>query len=253
MGTARIFTAIRRGTLKKAIMRVAPLGDSALMVELGETIGEATHARVQAALHLLEAEPLPAVIELVPAFTTVTLFYDALRAVRSGAPADNVPGWLEAMVRRRLARLSANPAVKRGRSIEIPVCYDPDFAPDLPEIAAHAGLTTGETARRHHSAEFLVHLLGFAPGFPYMAGTPPELSLPRRATPRVSVPAGTVGIIGTLCCIYPVETPGGWNLIGRTPQRLFNPGENPPAFLQPGDRVKFRPVGREEFDRLYTP
>ncbi len=231
-------------------MRVASLGDSALVVEIGETIGEATHARVQAALHLLEAEPLPAVVELVPAFTTVTLFYEPLRAVRAGAPPENIPGWLEGAVRKRLARLPVNPPARRGRAVEIPVCYDPEFAPDLPEIARHTGLSPEEVVRRHHESAYLVHLLGFAPGFPYMGGTPPELALPRRAVPRANVPAGSVGIIGTLCCIYPVETPGGWNLVGRTPQRLFNLAEDPPAFLHPGDRVRFRPITREEFAQL---
>lgn len=230
-------------------MHLTPLGDSALIVHVGDRIDEATHARVQAVLEALAAEPLPAVTELVPAYTTVTLFYDVVRAVAAGAPAGDIPGWLGAKVTTRLATVPAMVQPRRGRVVDIPICSDTEFAPDLPEIAQRAGLAPEKVIQLHQQAEYLVYLVGFAPGFPYMGDLPPELAvMPRRAMPRTKVASGSVGIVGTQCCIYPLATPGGWNLLGRTPLPLFDPCADPPARLRAGDRVKFRPMARAEFE-----
>jgi len=229
-------------------MHIVPLGDSALLVRLGEHIDEATHARVQAAVQALDAAPLPSVGEIVPAYTTVTLFYNPVQAVGAGAPEADVPGWLAEQVRRRLGRMPADPKAPPGRRLEIPVCYDEPYSPDLAEVARQTGLAVDEVVRRHLQADFLVYLIGFAPGFPYMGGLPAALALPRRTAPRVRVDPGSVGIIGTQCCIYPIETPGGWNLIGRTPLRLYRPESNPPVLLRAGDRVKFCAITRAEFE-----
>jgi inhibitor of KinA len=231
-------------------MHLTPLGDSALIVQVGDHIDEATHARVQAVVAALEAEPLPAVTELVPAYTTVTLFYQPWSAVAAGAFPEDIPGWLGGIVAARLAKVPDAPKPRRGRLVEIPVCYDPEFAPDLPEIAQRAGLPSGKVIELHQEAEYLVYLVGFAPGFPYMGGLPAELAvMPRRAQPRTKVAPGSVGIVGAQCCIYPLATPGGWNLLGCTPRRLFDPQDNPPALLGAGDRVKFRAITREEFEQ----
>lgn len=234
-------------------MRMKPLGDTALIVEVGEGIDEPTHARVQQTLAVLEARPVPGVTELVPAYTTVTLFYDPIQVCAAGAPPEDIAGWLALKVRQTLEQSGETIAAPRGRTIEIPVCYDAEFALDLPEIAQKSGLGEAEVVRRHAAAEYLVYMIGFAPGFPYLGGLPAELALPRRATPRTRVAAGSVGVIGAQCCIYPIETPGGWNLIGRTPARLFRPEENPPVLLRAGDRVTFRPITRAEFDAALKP
>ncbi len=231
-------------------MRITPLGDSALLVQLGEHINESTHARVQAAWQALEANPLPSVWEIVGAYTTLTLFYQPAQAVAAGAPEGDVAGWLATGVKERLAKLNGKARARQGNSVELPICYAPEFAPDLAEVAQRTGLAPEEVVRRHQQSEFLVYLIGFAPGFPYMGGLPAELSMPRRAEPRTRVPAGSVGVIGTQCCIYPIETPGGWNLIGRTPARLFRTEADPPVLLRAGDRVKFRAISREEFDHM---
>jgi inhibitor of KinA len=233
-------------------MQITPLGDSALIVELGEAINEATHLRVQAARRALMAEPLPGVSEVVPAYTTVTLFYDPGAVVQAGAPADEIATWLGALVRERLKN-PPKTAKSRPRTVEVPVCYGGEHGPDLNRVAAQAGLTPAEVVRRHAKAEYRVHLIGFAPGFPYLGGLPKELVTPRHAKPRMAVPAGSVGIGGEQTGIYPQSTPGGWNLIGRTPLRLFRPEDDPPVLLQAGDIVKFREIAADEFEKLREP
>jgi len=230
-------------------MQITPLGDSALILELGDVINESTHLRVQAAWRALAAEPMPGVSEAVPAYTTVTLFYDPALVVRAGAPADDIVQWLSNRVRERL-KDPPKSAKTKPRTVEVPVCYGGDFGPDLARVAAQAKLSMEEVVKRHAKAEYRVHLIGFAPGFPYLGGLPKELVTPRHAKPRMTVPAGSVGIGGEQTGIYPSETPGGWNLIGRTPLRLFRPEDDPPVLLQAGDIVKFKAVPREEFEKL---
>ncbi len=230
-------------------MPITPLGDMALQIEVGDTIDEQTHRRVQAAWRALTLAPLPGVIEVVPAYTTVTVYYDPVQVVEAGAPEDAVVTWLGL----RLAeRLKSPPKAEKTkpRVVEVPVCYDAEFAPDLALVAKHAGLKPEEVVRLHSAQQYLVYLIGFAPGFPYLGGLPKALETPRHAKPRMTVPPGTVAIGGAQTGIYPLSTPGGWNLIGRTPLRLFRPEEDPPVLLCAGDTVKFRPIDRAEFAKL---
>jgi len=227
-------------------MRITPVGDSALRIELGERIDEATHLRVQAACAALDAAAIPGFTELVPAYTTVTAHYDPQTAAAAGAPPDDIAGWLGARAELALGKLSAK-STRKAASVEIPVCYGGEFGPDLARVAAHAKLSPEDVVKRHAAAHYTVALVGFAPGFPYLLGLPPPLATPRLAQPRAQVAAGSVAIAGAQTGVYPLATPGGWNLIGRTPLRLFRPDQNPPVLLQPGDRVKFRAISREEF------
>ena len=229
-------------------MHITPLGDNALLLEVGSVIDEPTHRRVQAAWRALAAAPLPAVRELVPAYTTVTVFYDPLAAVQAGAPADDIADWLSARLRERLKNPPKTEKTK-PRTVEIPVCYGGAFGPDLARVAAQAKLAPEEVIKRHARADYLVYLIGFAPGFPYLGGLPKELQTPRHAKPRMTVPPGSVGIGGEQTGIYPLATPGGWNLIGRTPLRIFRPEQTPPVLLAAGDHVKFRAITPEEFAR----
>lgn len=229
-------------------MQITPLGDDALVVELGGAIDDATHRRVQAAWRALEAAALPAVKELVPAFTTVTVFYDPGAAVKAGAPAAGIADWLGGLVRERLNHPPTT-ETPEPRVVDVPVCYGGDFGPDLARVAAHARLPPGEVVRRHAASEYVVHLIGFAPGFPYLGGLPEELHTPRLATPRTTVPPGSVAIGGAQTGIYPLATPGGWNLIGRTPLRIFRPAHRPPVLLAVGDRVRFHAISPEAFAR----
>jgi inhibitor of KinA len=230
-------------------MQITPLGDNALVLEVGTVIDESTHRKVQAACRALAAAPLASVSELVPAYTTVTIFYDPAAAVQAGAPAMGIADWLGDLVRERLKNPPKTDKAKPSL-VEIPVCYEGEFGPDLTRVAAQAKLSVEEVIKRHSKAEYLVHLIGFAPGFPYLGGLPKELHTPRHSKPRMTVPPGSVGIGGEQTGIYPLSTPGGWNLIGRTPLRLFRPELNPPVLLTAGDRVKFRPITALEFSRL---
>lgn len=230
-------------------MPITPLGDMALQIEVGDTIDEQTHRRVQAVWRALAAAPLPGVVEIVPAYTTVTVYYDPALVVEAGAPEDAVVAWLGTRLEERL-KSPPKAGKEKPRLVEVPVCYDAEFAPDLALVAKHAGLKPEEVVLLHSAQQYLVYLIGFAPGFPYLGGLPKVLETPRRAKPRMAIPPGSVGIGGAQTGIYPLATPGGWNLIGRTPLRLFRPDEDPPVLLSAGDNVKFRPIDREEFARL---
>lgn len=226
-----------------------PLGDSALRIEMGDTMDERTLARVRAADDALRAAPLDGVVEVVPAYTTLTVYYDLSAAIAAGAPASEAAAWVAARVTERLKK---SPKVKArpAQRVEIPVCYGGAFGPDLARVAREAKMSEEEVIRRHAKADYVVALTGFSPGFPYLLGLPKELATPRLAKPRTEVAVGSVGIAGAQTGIYPLATPGGWNLIGRTPLRMFRPELDPPTFLRAGDRVRFRAVTKEEFEKL---
>jgi inhibitor of KinA len=239
-------------------MQITALGDSAVILRVRENFERAPEETLNAVLstqRCLEATQLPGVIELAPAYTTVAVFYDPISAVQAGAPHDDVFGWYQKRIRDALKSIAGvhdtgRAQAKRERAIEIPVCYDTEFAPDLNDVARHAGLSTQEVVDLHSGAQYRVHCVGFTPGFPFLGGLEPRLATARRSTPRKEIPAGSVGIGGAQTGIYPVKSPGGWNIIGRTPLRLFDPHKDAPALLRAGDRVHFRAITREEFDRL---
>lgn len=232
-------------------MIIDPLGDSALIVRVVDEFHPDTSLNaVLIALRHLEAAAIPGVIELAPAYTTIGVFFDPARV--ESATSDNSP--FDILAARIQSILNAAAFESETESatpaVEIPVCYDREFAPDLVEVARQAGLSEDEVVDRHSSASYRVSCLGFTPGFPFLSGLPPKLATPRRATPRKEIPAGAVGIGGAQTGIYPRKSPGGWNLIGRTPLSLFDVQRKPPALLQAGDRVHFRKISREEFDQL---
>jgi inhibitor of KinA len=233
--------------------QIRPLGDQALIVETAERADLASARRTHSICRWLAAAALRGVSELVPAATTMTVFYSAVEVVAAGAPETDIAGWLVERVRERLATLPAVEEWPASRLIEIPVCYGGEFGPDLEDVAARVKLSAAEVIARHSAAEYTVLQLGFAPGFPYLDGLPEELAVPRRDTPRVAVPAGSVAIANRQTGIYPVTVPGGWNLIGRTPLKMFRPDQEPPVLLQPGDRVKFRAISASEFKDRQTP
>ncbi|WP_304441388.1 5-oxoprolinase subunit PxpB [Cohnella sp. OV330] len=236
--------------------KLLPLGDSAVTVQLGETICRQTHDRVRQLAEHLERHRFPGMIEYVPAFLSVTVYFDPFEVLAGlgglgghtesselADPLALVAGWLGD----QLAKLE-DAAKSMPRVTEIPVCYGGELGPDLPEVAAAHGLSEQEVIEIHASADYLVYMLGFAPGFAYLGGLPQRIATPRRQTPRISIPAGTVGIAGDQTGVYPIATPGGWQLIGKTPEPLFLPDAMPPTLLRAGDIVRFRPISREEFD-----
>ncbi|NKI21071.1 5-oxoprolinase subunit PxpB [Paenibacillus dendritiformis] len=220
-------------------MRYFPLGDGAIVVEFDTVIGPASHEQVRLLSLYLDDHPLPGMIEYVPAFTTVTVFYDPLVLRYEEA---------KAKLDRAAAQTADMRLDKKARTVEIPVCYGGEFGPDLEEVAAHNRLTADEVVRIHSSVEYLVYMIGFAPGFPYLGGMPERIAAPRRSSPRLAIPAGSVGVGGTQTGVYPIVTPGGWQLIGRTPVALFRPDMTPPALLRAGDTIRFVPISEEEYE-----
>jgi 5-oxoprolinase (ATP-hydrolysing) subunit B len=201
-------------------MRLLPAGDRAVLAEVDDL------GQVHALASAVRAAALPGVVDVVPGYRTVLVTADAhaLPAVRDALP-----------------RLAAAPApASPPRTVVVDVVYD---GQDLAEVCRLTGLSGDEVVARHTAPEYVVAFLGFAPGFPYLVGLDPALHVPRRATPRTRVPAGSVGLAGPQTGVYPVATPGGWQLVGRTDAVLFDAGRDPPALLAAGDRLRFRAVG----------
>ena len=213
-------------------MELLPLGDTAVLIRVGTAIDEPTHARVRAVCAALERDPVRGMIELVPSYAAVAVYYDPAACGRD--PFSTITRALS----ERLQQLEVTTPLP-GRLVEIEVRYGGAHGPDLEDVARHAALTPAEVVRAHTSVEYAVYMIGFAPGFPFLVGLPERLAMRRRDTPRLAVPAGSVAIGGGQTGIYPLETPGGWHIIGRTSVRLFRPEANPPTLLQLGDRVRF--------------
>jgi len=238
-------------------MEILPLGDSALIVRVRERFEDApeeTLDEVLRAFQQLQSAAIPGTIELASAYTSVAVFFDPIAVAKASGTPGEVFDWLATKIRGVLSSVVAVPNRRRSphapRVIEIPVCYDPEFAIDLDDVAEHAKISTSEVVALHSVTEYRVSCIGFVPGFPFLAGLPKKLATPRRDTPRKEIPPGSVGIGGAQTGIYPLRSPGGWNLIGRTPLKLFDSRKHPPALLRAGDRVRFRAITRAEFDSL---
>jgi len=217
--------------------RIKPLGDTALRIQLGEGIDPELNGRVRAACAALERAALPGVVEWVPSYTAVTVHYRP-----------HIVRYPE-LCRRLEAALAADAdaPVPAGKTVTLPVLYGGEQGPDLPFVAEHHRLSVEEVIELHRRPEYLVYMIGFAPGFPYLGGLPEKLATPRLEKPRLSVPKGSVGIGGSQTGVYSVDSPGGWRLIGRTPVPLYDPKQQPPALLEAGDRLRFRPVTASEY------
>jgi inhibitor of KinA len=208
-----------------------PLGDSAFTLVFGDTIDPSVHQRILAVARRLAQAPPQGVVEIVPAFTTISVWFDPLQREASGLAAELLDIGSD--------REASGSVESEGKEWVIPVRYD---GPDLDTVAGRLGLSPGEIIARHQARIYRVFLLGFVPGFAFLGRLDPALVLPRRPTPRPRVPAGSVAIAGVQTGIYPIETPGGWHLIGRTDTVLFDPVRVPPALLDVGDTVRFEAV-----------
>ncbi len=223
--------------------RFLPAGDAALLVELGETIDPDINRRVHALARALLEIARPGLEEAVPSYCSLLVHYDP--TVLSYAE-------VQSLVAAALRQCRESPSLE-PRTVTIPTAYGGEFGPDIAYVASKHGLSTAEVVRLHSEATYTVYMLGFTPGFPYLGGLPAQLATPRLATPRTAVPAGSVGIAGHQTGIYPLSTPGGWQIIGRTPYTLFDPLRDPPALLQPGDRVRFVPISAADFAAYLGP
>jgi KipI family sensor histidine kinase inhibitor len=220
--------------------RVLPCGDQAVSVEFADEISRAVNARVLSLEFLVQRTALPGVVETVPTFRSLLVYYDPL-----------VTGWDEITAGlRALAAQAGGDALPPTRTVEIPCCYGGELGFELEQAAGRIGLAPEEVARLHASGDYHVYFVGFTPGLPYMTGMPERLNIPRLETPRTKTPPGSVGIGGVQCSIYSVESPGGFWVLGRTPLRLYDPAAPDPILLRAGDRVRFRLIDRAEFDAI---
>lgn len=212
-------------------------GDSALNIEFSRVISEETSRLIRSAAQMLEARPIEGVVELVPTICSLMVVYDPC-----------IIGYDELLeaLSSRLVNLHASQAGAR-RIFIIPVCYGGEYGPDIETVAEHAGLTVDEVIAIHSSHDYLIDMLGFLPGFAYLGGLDSRLHTPRLSTPRTSIPAGSVGIGGAQTGVYPLSSPGGWRLIGRTPVRPYDPSRERPILYAAGDYLRFVPVDEDEY------
>ena len=222
-----------------------PLGDCAVYVEFSKTLDLDVNSAVQRLATMVHGRALPWIRDVVPALGGIAIHFDPdHKALTTDAMSSSL-----ALVSECLREgLPKDDAVLR--TIDVPVCYEPEFAPDLVEVAAAAGLAPEEAVALHAGSDFRVLMIGFAPGHAYMGGLSPRLSVPRRAAPRAMVPEGSVAIANDQTVVYPYAISGGWNIIGRTPLTVFDAERQEPSLFATGDRVRFKPITRAEFARL---
>jgi inhibitor of KinA len=217
--------------------KVLPAGDTALVVEFGETVDRRLSTLVLALAQRLSEVRLDGIIETVPTFRSLMIYYDPL-VLRAAALVARIDELMQ----------SLKMSDERGRSWSLPICYATDVAPDLDDVAARTGLSPAQLVERHSAVTYHVYMLGFLPGQAYMGDVPAELALARRENPRLKIPAGSLAIAATMTCIFPLETPCGWHLIGRSPVSLWQQRRG--ALLAPGDKVVFNPISLREYESL---
>ena len=223
-------------------LQIENFGEAAVIVILGNTIVEANYRRLAELAKAITLNPPAGFSELVPAYNSLLVVFDPLLSTTDT---------MRAAVWKLAATMDSVVSDTTKDILELPVAYGGEYGPDLEEVANHAGLSVEEAIRIHSSSPYLVYMLGFTPGFPYLGGLDPRIATPRLKTPRTKVPAGSVGIADTQTGVYPLESPGGWNLIGRTPLALFDPGRETPALLAPGKYVRFVPISQDSFRQLH--
>jgi inhibitor of KinA len=220
--------------------RVLPAGDTALVVEFGDRIDQKLNAAVLALSHGLDAAQIPGITETIPTFRSLMVHYEPLELTASA---------LVDQIEKQMHNLNTSASV--GHVWHLPVCYDPDVAIDLDDVARRTSLTVQQVVERHSAPTYHVYMLGFLPGQAYMGEVAPELSLDRLENPRTQIPAGSLAIASAMSCVFPLETPCGWHVIGRCPIPLWDHGRAT-ALLAPGDKVRFIPVSIREFETLTT-
>ena len=236
-------------------MKITPLGDSAVTISLSRSGADAAELlpRVWATKKAIDQAAIPGVVETVSSYDSVTVFLDPLVPLSQGISPARVGEWFNESILAVASefdkkRVRAKPAAET----EIRVCFEGEFALDLTDAAAKCRLAPENMIQRFCDASYQVACVGFTPGFPYLSGLPGELAVPRRPSPRTIVPGGSVAIGGSQAGIYPLNSPGGWNVIGRTPVKLFDPQKDPPSLLAAGDRVRFRQISRPEFEAFHN-
>lgn len=220
-------------------------GEQGLVVEFGKEVNQTINTKVHKLAKGLMAKANKAIFEIVPTYRSLLVYFDPLSMTRA-----------ELITKIEELLLSENQALQSGEEketatiVHIPVCYQGEFAPDLEFVAKHNGISVNKVVDIHSSTPYLVYMLGFTPGFPYLGGMSPKIAAPRLEKPRVQIPAGSVGIAGSQTGFYPIESPGGWRLIGRTPIKAFNPAAANPFLFSAGDYLQFKPISVDEFYQI---
>jgi KipI family sensor histidine kinase inhibitor len=221
-------------------IRILTEGDSSLLVEFGKEISPDINQKITATVQIMKEQHIEGVVDLIPAFCSLLINYDP-RVISFGEISERVQGIL---------KLDARAGAQRKRVYEIPVCYGGSYGPDLASIAQHAGLSEEEVIQIHSSRDYLIYMLGFLPGFCYLGGLDERIHTPRLANPRIKISAGSVGIGGSQTGIYPLDSPGGWQLMGMTPVKTYDPERETPILVEAGDYIRFVPIDEGEFKRV---
>ncbi len=221
-------------------IKILTAGDSSLLVEFGREISPEINRKIAATVNLLHEQNIEGVVDVIPAFCSLLINYDP-RVIR-----------YEQMKKRieDLVRVDVRAGQQTKKIFEIPVLYGGEYGPDLPHIAEHAGLSEEEVIRIHSSCDYLIYMLGFLPGFCYLGGLDERIHTPRLAEPRIRIPAGSVGIGGSQTGIYPLDSPGGWQLMGMTPVKTYDPDRPTPILVQAGEYIRFIPIDEAEYRRI---
>lgn len=227
--------------------RIYPCGDYAITIELGDRIDKEINQKAISLSHLLASQQKEGIKDIIPSYHTVTIVYD-LSLLKKNNPAkpiyENMHDWLLQSVK------DNSDFTSETRLIKIPVCYDILLVSDIAFIAEQHGLSVDDVINIHTSKTYRVYLVGFLPGFAYMGSVDNRIATPRKSSPRISVPAGSVGIAGEQTGIYPFDSPGGWQIVGQTPLQVFNVNDQLPCLLNPGDEVQFYSISMEEFKNI---
>lgn len=223
-------------------VKILTAGDSSLLLQFGNAIDPEINARIAATVQMMKEQHIEGVVDLIPAFCSLLINYDP-RVISYGE------------MRRRMEKiLSVEIAAgaRKKKIYEIPVCYGGELGPDLATIAEHAGLTEQEVIDIHSSSDYLIYMLGFLPGFTYLGGLDERIHTPRLANPRIRIPAGSVGIGGSQTGIYPMDSPGGWQLMGMTPVKTYDPEREIPILVEAGDYIRFVPIDRDAYECIQS-
>lgn len=221
-------------------IRILIEGDSSLLVEFGKEISPDINRRITAVVQLLKEQHIEGVVDLIPAFCSLLINYDP-RVISYEEISERVHA---------IIKLDARAGEQRKRVYEIPVCYGGEYGPDIDNIAEHAGLSVDEVIKIHSSRDYLIYMLGFLPGFCYLGGLDERIHTPRLANPRIKINAGSVGIGGSQTGIYPLDSPGGWQLMGMTPVKTYDPERDVPILVEAGDYIRFVPIDEDEYKRI---
>ncbi|WP_308540363.1 5-oxoprolinase subunit PxpB [uncultured Murdochiella sp.] len=217
--------------------RFLPMGDCALVMEFANEISKEVNARIRQTTKAIEK--IEGVIEVLPTYRSITIFYRP----------DQI-AYDELVTKLQTIKEGNEEGDSLSRRIEIPTVYGGEYGPDLAYVAQHASLSEEEVIRIHTGTDYLVYMLGFSPGFTYLGGLDERIATPRLESPRVKIPAGSVGIAGSQTGMYPSESPGGWQLIGRTPLKLYDPAKEPPVFIQAGDYIRYVAITESEYAEI---